>query len=220
MKNRDSLQPKGKVELFVTNGKPDIVRGDILRTDPVTGQTIYKSAKIDFSGLDMLHQEVVYNIILNQGKDRVIESLTTGFIRVVARMAIGDRGTIPSDSTVPKVPDSAATGLFNEVHRDDIDTISLDIGTPDKHEVEFIKTFSALEIPITSFSNQASPVVNEVGLIVADLLSGNPLPRPPVNAPDTPDADEEMFSIRTFKSVPFEAANEIAVTIRYTIFIE
>jgi hypothetical protein len=55
---------------------------------------------------------------------------------------------------------------------------------------------------------------------MADLLGGAPLPRPPVAAPNTPDADESMFSIRTFKSVPFEAANEIAVTIRYTIYIE
>ena len=74
--------------------------------------------------------------------------------------------------------------------------------------------------PITAFSNQANPIVNEVGLVMADLFGGNPLPRAPVAAPDPPDADEEVFSIRTFKSVPFEAANEIAITIRYTIFIE
>jgi hypothetical protein len=32
--------------------------------------------------------------------------------------------------------------------------------------------------------------------------------------------DEVVMSIRTFKSVPFEAANDITITIRYTIFTE
>jgi hypothetical protein len=160
------------------------------------------------------------NIILNVGKDRIIESLTTGFVRTIARMAIGDRGTIPSDPTVPKVPTSDMTALYNEVYRDDIDTTVLNIGLPTTHEVKFTKVFSSLDVPITSFSNQANPVVNEVALVMADLFGGNPLPRPPVAAPDAPDVDEELFSIRTFKSVPFEAANEIAITVRYTIFIE
>lgn len=220
MMNMDSLKPKGKVELFVTRREPKIVRGEVHSHCDNTGQTIYKSAHIDFTSTEMLQEETLQNIILNQGKDRVIESLTTGFVRVIARMAIGDRGTIPSDSTVPKVPEAIATDLFSEVHRADVDTITLNIGTPTDHKVEFIKTFSALDIPITAFSNQANPVVNEVGLVMADLLSGNPLPRAAVSAPDAPDADEEIFSIRTFKSVPFEASNEIAVTIRYTIFIE
>ena len=134
-------------------------------------------------------------------------------------MAIGDRGTIPSDPTVPKVPTSDLPGLYNEVYRDDIDGASLDVGTPGVHEVQFVKTFDAATVPITAFSNQAAPVINEVGLVTFDFSAGA-LPRPPVAAPDAPPADEVVFSLRTFKSVPFEAANEISVTIRYTIFIE
>jgi len=105
------------------------------------------------------------------------------------------------------------------VYRADIDAVVLNVGTPTVHEALFVKTFSAVDVPITSFSNQAVPVINEVGLITADLIS-LPLPRPPVAAPAAPPADEKLFSIRTFKSVPFESANQIAVTIRYTVFVE
>jgi len=176
---------------------------------------------LDFSSCkQFLGHQKLENIILDIGKDKIIESITTGFINTVARMAIGDRGALPSDQTVPKVPTSDLPGLYNEVYRDDVDAVILDIGTPEKHEVKFIKTFSAVDIPLTSFSNQSAPIINEVSLITADLLAGNPLPRPPVSAPNIPDADEEFFSLRTFKSVPFEAANEISITIRYTIFID
>lgn len=217
---KESLGLKGKLDIFVTKGaKPSIINGPELPTRAGYPR-VYKSAKIDFSQTKIIDEQHIHNIILNLGKDRVIETLTTGFINVIARMAIGDRGTIPSDQTVPKVPTADQTTLFNEVYRDDVDTTTLDVGTPTVHEVTFIKTFSALEVPITAFSNQANPLVNEVALVMADLLGGAPLPRPPVASPDTPDADEELFSTRTFKSVPFEAANEITVTIRYTIFIE
>jgi hypothetical protein len=134
-------------------------------------------------------------------------------------MAVGDRGTIPQDSTVPKVPVDTQTTLYNEVYRADVDAVVLNVGTPTTHEVKFIKSFSSLIIPITAFSNQAAPVVSEVALITVDT-GVTPLPRAPVAYPTLPDADEKMFSIRTFKSVPFEAANEISVTIRYTIYIE
>lgn len=217
MKMKDQLTPKGRVEMFVTKGRPSIRRGPVVKE--IAGLKMYQSADIDFSNVEILQHEDFKNIVFNQGKNRVIESLTTGFIRVIARMAVGDRGTIPSDSTVPKVPTADMTGLYNEVYRDDVDTTVLNL-TDDDHEVKFIKIFSAVDIPITAFSNQANPVINEAALIMCDLLSGNPLPRPAVAYPNTPDADEVAFSMRAFKSIPFEAANDISVTIRYTIFIE
>jgi len=215
---KEALIPKGKVEIFVSKKRPKIILGP--KIAKITHQNIYEYAELDFSESGLISKQELMNIVVNQGKDRVINSLTTGFIRTVARMSVGDRGTIPSDSTVPKVPTADQTEIFNEVYRDDLDVTTLDIGTPTVHEVKFIKTFSALDVPITSFSNQANPVINEVGLIMADLLGGAPLPRPPVASPALPDADEELFATRTFKSVPFEAANEIEITIRYTIFIE
>jgi len=205
------------VELFVSKGSPSLVLGDKIAS---RRPNLYNSAEIDFSGCRLLEKETLHNIIVNTGKDKVIAAIEGGLMDYVARMAIGDRGTIPSDVTVPKVPTDTMTSLYNEVFRDDVDAVVLNIGTPTVHEVKFIKTFSATGIPITAFSNQALPIVNEVALITIDEGTGGPLPRASVTAPATPSADERMFSIRTFKSVPFEAANDIAITIRYTIYIE
>lgn len=215
---REPLNIKGKVELFVTKGKPILKPIKLLREH--NGIKVYSDCEIDFSNTEKLREETLMNIIFNQGKDTVINSLTSGFIKVIARMAIGDRGTIPSDQTIPKVPTATMTTLYNEISRSDVDVTTLNIGTPTVHEVKFIKTFSALDIPVTAFSNQAKPLVNEVALVLCDLLVGNPLPRPTVHYPGVNDADEQDFSMRTFKSVPFEAANEISITIRYTIFIQ
>lgn len=216
---RDQLAPKGRVEVFVTRGKPSLDLYDPLPTK-AGFPLVHRGHRLGFEKAELLEHYDIKNIIVNGGKDKVIESLTSGFIHIIARMAIGDRGTIPADPTVPKVPVETQDALFNEVYRDDVDATVLNVGTPTTHEVKFIKTFSSLVIPITSFSNQAAPTVNEVGLITADVFTGAPLPRPPVAAPNAPDVDEKLFSIRTFKSVPFESANEISVTIRYTIYIE
>jgi hypothetical protein len=213
---REQLLPKGRVEIFVTRGRPTLVLGK--KVSALLPQ--YDACDLDFSKVRVLDKFTLHNIVVNDGKDKVIQCLTTGSMNVIARMVMGDRGTIPSDSTVPKSPTSDMTALYNNVYRADIDAVMLDIGTPNIHEAKFIKTFSAVDVPITAFSNQAKPVINEVGLVTCDLISGSPLPRPPVAYPDAPPSDERLFSIRTFKTVPFEAANEIAVTIRYTIYIE
>lgn len=212
---KDSLCTQGKIEYIVTRGNPKIRLGNLI------GNNVYDNAEIVYDDSDLIYKsEEIKNIILNAGKDRTISSLSTGFIKTVCRMAVGDRGTIPSDATVPKVPTSDKTTLYNEVFRSDVDVTTLNIGSPTHHEVKFIKTFSSLTIPITSFSNQANPMLNEVALVMADLIAGAPLPRADVAAPSPLATDEELFAMRTFKSVPFEAANEISITIRYTIFIE
>jgi len=227
---RDQISPKGKVEVFVSKGKPTLSLGEkVVRTGRALElekqgriPPLYKSETISFKDGQLIDKQEIYNIIVNNGKDRVIESLTNGFVNIIARMAIGDRGAIPSDQTVFKVPTDDMDALYNEVFRSDLDATILDTGSEDTHEVKFIRTFSAIDpdLPITAFSNQAVPLVNEVALIMADLFTGDPLPRAAVASPATPPDDESMFSIRTFKSVPFDAANEIAITIRYTIFIE
>ena len=223
---RDKLKIRGRVEIIVSKGNPQIIPGKVLprtkvtdRHNKLTNKPIYDKIDIHVDPSKLISREVLENIVVNKGKDIVIEGLTSGTIDLIARMSIGDRGTIPSDSTVPKVPTSGLDVLFNEVFRADIDFFSLNTGGS-VHEVQFVRTFTALDISITAFSNQANPVVNEVGLITADVITGAALPRPPVESPNAPDADEQLFALRTFKSVPFEAANEISVTIRYTIFLE
>lgn len=217
---KDNLGLRGVAEIFTTRGTPTLVEGPLYSKRQRKGfPKVLKSCDIDFSGCTLLDKVIQKNIILNQGKDRVIETLTTGFFNTIARMAIGDRGALPSDQTVPKVPVDTMAALHNEVYRDDVDSVILNTGTPDNHSAKFIKIFSALDVPVTAFSNQANPIVNEVGLVTIDSNEA-PLPRPPVYPPDSPDADEEIFSIRTFKSVPFLAEDEIAITIRYTIYID
>lgn len=217
---KDNLQPQGRVEIFVTRGKPVIHKlGRKIATLPGMPE-IYTDHRIEFTNCTLLSKQDIKNIILNQGKDAVITSLTTGTIFTAARLAIGDRGTIPSDPTIPKVPVATMTGLYNEIYRADAEAVVLNVGTPSVHEVKFVKTFSAADVPITSFSNQAKPVVNEVGLVMINPAMPPPLPRPDVAAPDSPPSDEIMFAIRTHKSVPFEVSNDISITFRYTIFIE
>jgi hypothetical protein len=158
------------------------------------------------------------NVILNQGKSETIRSLSSGTSKVLARMAIGDRGALPSDPTVPKTPDATLTKLYSEVYRQDVDVTSVTT-SGSTNEILLVTTFKAVDIPLSAYSDQTNPVVNEVGLIMIDQITGAPLPRPPVASPNLCDADETMFALRTYKSVPFEAANETAVTVRYTIFI-
>ena len=158
------------------------------------------------------------NIILNQGKAEIINGLTSGTNRVLARMAIGDRGALPSDQTVPKTPEASRTSLFAEVYRQDVEVTSITT-EDDTNQVLLVTTFRAVDIPVTAYSDQTNPVVNEVGPVIIDLISGSPLPRTSIAAPNPPDGDEAVFAMRTFKTVPFESANETAVTVRYTIFI-
>jgi hypothetical protein len=213
---RDGLAPVGVVEIFTTIGRPRLIL-----SSPVAGRPkTYREHELDFSGCQLLLEETHRNIIVNIGKDKTVEALAAGSINPIMRMAIGDRGTLPSDPTVPKIPVSTMSALYNEIYRADIDAVIITTGTPTDHKVKFIRTFSAVDVPITSFSNQATPVVNEVALITADTIGGAPFPRLPVAAPAAPPVDEAMYSIRTYRSVPFVAANDIAVTIRYTIFIE
>lgn len=158
------------------------------------------------------------NIILNQGKAEVIQGLSSGTNRVLARMAIGDQGALPSDPTIPKTPTASRTGLYSEVYRQDIEVTSVTTSGA-TNQILLVTTFRAVDIPIFSYTNQDDPAVNEIGLVMADLISGSPLPRAPIASPDAPDSDESIFAMRTFKTVPFSAANETAVTVRYTIFL-
>ena len=158
------------------------------------------------------------NIILNLGKAETIMSLTTGSNRVIGRMAIGARGTLPSDPTVPKTPEASKTELYSEVYRQDVEMTSVTT-QEDVNKVLFVTTFRAVDIPLSAYPDQTNPVINEVGLVMIDLITGVPLPRTSIASPELPDEDEALFAMRTFKSVPFESANETSVTVRYTIFI-
>ena len=230
------LKAYGYVEVFVSKGAPKVTatgkRTHLPKNHPLhnyyektahyEGETI-----IDFSDAPLVDHVEGKNIVVDGAKDLLIEALETGFMKLIGRMSIGDRGTLPSDSTSPKVPKGDRSELFNEVYRTDIDQITKTkiptdslLNVPGTYKIQFTTTFSALDVPLTAMSNQTNPVVNEAGLIMLDALGGNPLPRGPVSAPDSNDADEELFAMRAFKSVPFDQANELQITIRYTIGFE
>lgn len=231
------------------------------------------------------------NIILYQGNAEIIRTLATvtpvTAPRLINRMSIGDQGTIPADSTVPKTPTKDLVGLYHEIYRKDIDdrvitinpgstfTMSANLtqnqvvanvlntaglaigmsvqgtgistgtvisGIPSStqfvlsspatvtgsetltiqgaaNECRFIATFNASDVATTAFSNPSQPRVNEVGLVIINPVVAAGIVRGPVTAPNLPPADEVLMSIRCFKSVPFEIANDVSITIRYTIFL-
>lgn len=236
----------------------------------------------------------VKNIVLFQGNAEIIRTLSiispATKPRVITRMAIGDQGTIPSDSTVPKVPVKSSSALFHEIYRKDIDMRTPTLYSPTGftytgntttgskiltslsstagivtgmtvtgtgiplgavveevitgssvrisgeatsnnsgvnisfagtvNECQFTATFDAVDVPLTAFANPSQPRVNEVGLVIIDPTAGAGLVRPPVASPNANAVDEVLMTIRTFKSVPFEVANDVSITIRYTIFTE
>lgn len=245
---------------------------------------------------ELFDYQRVKNIVLFQGNAEVIRTLSiidpATKPRIITRMAIGDQGTIPSDSTVPKVPVKTATGLFHEIYRKDIDartptlysatgfvytgntqtgvnaniltnlssTVGIVVGMTvtgtgippgavvaeivsgssvrmsanatsantginitfagTVNECQFTATFDAADVPLTAFANPSQPRVNEVSLVIIDPTAGTGIVRAPVASPDPNSADEVPMTVRTFKSVPFEVANDVSITIRYTIFTE
>ncbi len=204
MTAKEYFSPLGVV---VSSGR----QGDLLLIRGFVDMDVYQKGKF-------VERICRRNVIFNQGKSEVIRSLSSGTSKVLARMAIGDRGALPSDPTVPKTPDATLTKLYSEIYRKDVDVTSITT-SGSANEFLLVATFKAVDIPLSAYSDQTNPVVNEVGLIMIDQITGAPLPRPPVASPGIPDSDELVFSLRTYKSVPFEAANETAVTVRYTIFI-
>lgn len=242
----------------------------------------------------LFDHQCLRNIVLFQGNAEIIRTLSVispaTQPRIITRMAIGDQGTIPADSTVPKIPVKTATGLFHEIYRKDIDSRTPTLYTPtgftyngntsngsdlitaltstagvvigmvvtgtgiplgavvteivsptsvrisspatssnsstpitfigSVNECQFTTTFDAADVPLTAFANPSQPRINEVGLVIVDPTASGGLSRLPVAAPNAPDADEVLMTVRTFKSVPFEVANDITVTVRYTIFTE
>jgi hypothetical protein len=154
------------------------------------------------------------NIVLEAIKKKVIDSFYTGSINKIFRMAIGDNGTITGDPFTPKIPAETDTGLYHEVYRKDIDWPP--IIDPGGKKITFQGTFQSIDIPSTSWMNAAQQRINEALLVAGDgVLGGGD-----VWAPNLPDADEFAIAKRTFKSISFEAALDMIITIKWSLFIE
>lgn len=160
------------------------------------------------------------NFIVDLGLEAVIDILeatttTSAIGNRIYRMAIGDDGTLTGQPYVPKVPDAtwpAKTALFHEVLRQSRDTAT----QPTSKSMRFVTSFASADITPSSFTS--SPyVINEAALIISD---GTQTTKDEIPQGYTPDSSESIFSIRTFKSQPFDPADTLTLTVAWTIFVQ
>jgi len=157
------------------------------------------------------------NFIVDLGHELVVDILSGTVSSKIFRMAIGDQGTISGQPFVPKAPDAtwpARTGLFHELIRQNNNVPT----QPTSKSMRFLNSFQSANIDTTSFSTSPR-VVNEAALIIS---SGSETGRQQVNKtpPDSLDPSENMFSIRTFKSQPFDPADTLTLSVAWTIFVQ
>jgi hypothetical protein len=88
------------------------------------------------------------------------------------------------------------------------------------NQVQFIAEFDASAVALSAFTFPSTPTINEVGLVLINPAAPDGITRSAVTAPTTPPSDEVVMSIRTFPSIPFNVANNVSVTFRYTIYME
>lgn len=171
--------------------------------------------------LELVHDSK--NFIVDAGltgvRDILIGVNGGGFTGSIFRMAVGDGGTPPSELFNPRLPDAtwpAKTALFHEVLRQDISVFS----TPTTDSMRFVGSFNSTSVDPTSFSVSAK-VINEAALILGDgvLTIGGAKKQVNKAPPDVLDADERMMSMRTFKSASFDPAEDVTITIRWTITV-
>jgi len=146
-----------------------------------------------------------------------------GFAGSIFRMAVGDGGTPPAELFNPKLPDAswpARVALYHEILRQDISVFS----TPTTSSMRFVGSFNSVGIADTSYSI-AAKVVNEASLIIGDgvLTVGGDKRQInrgiPDGGPQPADLDEVMLSTRTFKSMSFDNAEDVTITITWTLTV-
>jgi len=156
------------------------------------------------------------NFVLDLGHELVVDILSGTVSSKVFRMAIGDGGTLTGQPFIPKAPDAtwpSLTALFHEMIRKNIDTVS----QPTVKSMKFLSSFASADIDASSFTSSPKSV-NEAALIIS---SGLETGKQQINKtfPDTLDPSENLFSIRTFKSQPFDPADTLTLSITWTIFV-
>jgi len=163
------------------------------------------------------------NFIVNVGitaiRDLLIGPNGAGFTGSIFRMAIGDGGTPPTELFNPKLPDAtwpARTDLYHEILRQDISVFT----TPTSGSMRFVASFNSVGVDPTGYS-LAAKVVNEASLIIGDgiLTLGGDKKQVNKTPPDAADADEIMLSTRTFKSASFDDAEDVTITITWTLTV-
>lgn len=171
--------------------------------------------------LELVHDSK--NFIVNVGitaiRDVLIGTNGGGFGGSIFRMAVGDGGVPPAELFNPKLPDAtwpARTALYHEILRQDISVFT----TPTTASMRFVGSFNSVGIDPTGYS-LAAKVINEAALIIGDgvLTGGGDKKQVNKTVPDVVDADEVMLSTRTFKSTSFDDAEDVTITVTWTITV-
>jgi hypothetical protein len=174
--------------------------------------------------LELIHESK--NFIVDAGVSAIRDILVGvnggGFYGSIFRMAVGDGGTPPAELFNPYLADAtwpARTALYHEVLRQDITVFT----TPTTASMRFVGSFNSVGVDPTSYS-VAAKVINEASLIAGDgVLTGGgdkkEINRIDPPGPDVADPDEVMVSTRTFKSASFDPAEDVTITITWTITI-
>ena len=161
------------------------------------------------------------NFIVDAGltamRDILLGAAGGGFTGSIFRMAIGDGGTPAGQLYDPYLPDAtwpAKTTLFHEMLRQDIDTFT----TPTTASMTFVGSFNSTDLDAPSYS-LADRVANEACLIAGDgiLTVGGDKKQVNNTPPEPADLDEVMVSMRTFKSASFDIAEDVTLTITWTL---
>lgn len=160
----------------------------------------------------------VPNIVLDQGKTEIMLILTSdvlretsGSVRSICRLAIGDGGATGSAYNIPKARDKTRSGLFYEVHRKDIDSFT----RPDPNKVTFVTEVLSSNLSLPDFNPaMGDAYINEAGLVSS-------LPATYVDGPPSGigvvGPDDVLVTHTTFPSIPFQPALGLTARFRWTL---
>ena len=171
--------------------------------------------------LELVHDSK--NFIVTAGitaiRNLLIGTNGGGYGGSIFRMAVGDGGVPPAELFNPKLPDAtwpARTALYHEILRQDISVFT----TPTTASMRFVGSFNSVGIDPSGYS-LAAKVVNEASLIIGDgvLTPGGDKKQISKTIPDVVDADEVMMSTRTFKSTSFDDAEDVTISVTWTITV-
>lgn len=177
----------------------EVYRKDVDSTVP----TIFSPTGFTYTGDTTFNQNTLTNLSSTAG-------ITNG-------MVVTGTG-IPAGSVVVQIINPNTVQISNLATSSNTGINITFAGTT--NQCQFNATFNAVDVPLTAFSNPSNPLINEIGLVIIDPTAAGGITRSPVAAPNAPDSDEVVMSIRTFSSVPFQAANDISINVRYTLFTE
>lgn len=159
----------------------------------------------------------IVDVGVSAARDLLLGASGGGINGSIFRMAVGNGGAVLGSPLTPKLPDEtwpARTALFGEVIRQDVSAFS----KPSDTGARFVGTFNSTGIAEASFGGD-DEVINEAALIIGDgVLSVDKDPKEVRNG-DIVDADEVLFSMRTFKSAPFARAEDVTIQITWTITV-